>query len=413
MLWKVYCALDSSRYPMQSYGDGFFRVFGKKSRHFINVTQALQQFMTVAVLVLASGTIIAQLASEKICFVVCLLIFTIVGAVFGSIRSLQRIGWLANLSVWLNIACFLMIMVAAANYPIDYEAVTASTLISSIEPVKTFVGPPPNQYQQQATGFAGQFNGVNSMVYSWGGALLFVAFMAEMRHPMDFWKGMLCAQLFIGIVYVFFGCFVYSHYGQYSASNIGNVIQPLHLQQVNNVITLITSAIACLMYMNIGMKTVYIEVFQEVFHFPEITTKRGRWYWYMLGPIYWALAFIVGTAVPNINGISGIVSSLLILNFTYTFPAILFVGFMCQIGAELPGEGFDPHTGVTTRHDTGTKRWIRGFMKNWHLNTFYSIYFLCGLACCGMGSWAAVEGLIEVFGPGGTVATSFGCAAPV
>lgn len=80
---------------------------------------------------------------------------------------------------------------------------------------------------------------------SWGGALLFVAFMAEMRHPMDFWKGMLCAQLFIGIVYVFFGTFVYSHYGQYSASNIGNVIQPLHLQQVNNIIGLITAGIAC------------------------------------------------------------------------------------------------------------------------------------------------------------------------
>lgn len=108
MLWKVYIALDSSRYPMQSYGDGFFRVFGKKSRHFINFTQALQQFMTVAVLILGSGTTIAQLASEKICFVVCLLIFTLVGIVFGSIRSLQRIGWLANLSVWLNVVCFIM-----------------------------------------------------------------------------------------------------------------------------------------------------------------------------------------------------------------------------------------------------------------------------------------------------------------
>lgn len=43
---------------------------------------------------------------------------------------------------------------------------------------------------------------------SWGGALLFVAFMAEMRHPMDFWKGMLCAQVFIGVVYIFFGAFV-------------------------------------------------------------------------------------------------------------------------------------------------------------------------------------------------------------
>lgn len=43
---------------------------------------------------------------------------------------------------------------------------------------------------------------------SWGGALLFVAFLAEMRHPMDFWKGLLCAQIFICCVYIFFGAFV-------------------------------------------------------------------------------------------------------------------------------------------------------------------------------------------------------------
>jgi hypothetical protein len=55
-------------------------------------------------------------------------------------------------------------MVAAANYGIDYQAALSSTLIKAIEPVKTFAGPPPDQYQQQAYGFAGQFNGINSLV---------------------------------------------------------------------------------------------------------------------------------------------------------------------------------------------------------------------------------------------------------
>jgi hypothetical protein len=86
---------------------------------------------------------------------------------------------------------------------------------------------------------------------SYGGALLFVAFLAEMRHPWDFWKGMLAAQSFICVVYIFFGAFVYGHYGQYAISNIGNVIQPLHLQQVNNILGLITAAIACCEYLQI------------------------------------------------------------------------------------------------------------------------------------------------------------------
>ena len=161
------------------------------------------------------------------------------------------------------------------------------------------------------------------------------------------------------------------------------------------------------------MKTVYIEVFQQAFGFPEITTRRGQVMWYILGPIYWIVAFVVAAAVPNLNGISGLVGALLILNFTYTFPALLYVGYSCQQGAMLEGEGFDPTTGRTIRHDSGMKRWTRGFMARWPINTLSVLYFLGGLACSGMGTWAAVEGLITIFGPGGTVATSFGCASPV
>ena len=108
MLWKIFLGLDSARFPMVSYGDTFFRVYGAKSRHFINVTQSIQQFMTVAVLTLGSGSLIGQLSSERICYVVCILIFAIVGCIAGNIRSLQRIGWLANASVWMNIVSFLI-----------------------------------------------------------------------------------------------------------------------------------------------------------------------------------------------------------------------------------------------------------------------------------------------------------------
>lgn len=93
---------------MLSYGDTFFRVFGPRARHFINVTQSLQQFLTVCVLILALGTIVAQLANLKLCFIVCMIIVMIVGIIAGSIRSLQRLGWLCNLSVWMNVATFLI-----------------------------------------------------------------------------------------------------------------------------------------------------------------------------------------------------------------------------------------------------------------------------------------------------------------
>lgn len=167
------------------------------------------------------------------------------------------------------------------------------------------------------------------------------------------------------------------------------------------------------MYFNIGMKTVYIEVFQEVFNFPPIITRKGRLMWYALGPVYWIVAFIVAASVPNLNGISGLVGALLILNFTYTFPAILYVGYNCQIGAHLPGEGFNAATRETIRHDGGYKRWVRGFMKKWHINIASSLYFLGGLTLSGLGSWAAIESLITWADGESSIATSWGCAVPV
>lgn len=77
------------------------------------------------------------------------------------------------------------------------------------------------------------------------------------------------------------------------------------LQTAGNVFALLTAWIACVLYFNIGLKTIYLEVFQEIFKFPEITTKKGRWLWYALGPIYWALAFVVAAAIPNLNGMFG------------------------------------------------------------------------------------------------------------
>ncbi|THC89426.1 hypothetical protein EYZ11_011127 [Aspergillus tanneri] len=105
ILWKVFLALDSSRYPMISFGDTYFRVYGPN---------------------------------------------------------------------------FILIMIACSHFGIDYQAVISSTRINRIEAVKRFAGPRPDQYQQQATGFTGQFNGVDQLVYSWGGAILFIAFLAEM-----------------------------------------------------------------------------------------------------------------------------------------------------------------------------------------------------------------------------------------
>lgn len=88
---------------MMSFGDPFFRMFGKKARHFINVAQSLQQFMTVAILILSKSLNIDQLAHSSLCFSGVMVLVMGIGMVSGIIRSLKKIGWLSQAAVFMNI----------------------------------------------------------------------------------------------------------------------------------------------------------------------------------------------------------------------------------------------------------------------------------------------------------------------
>lgn len=419
MIWRTFLGLDSSRYPMLSYGDPYFRLIGPYARHFINFTQALQMFLTVAVVLLGQTGIIAQLgANVDICFTLCGIIALVVGVASGYMRALKHLGWFCNLSVWINVISFIIICVAAAKSGPDPAAAVAGGILpktwalkGQMAPVKTFVGTPPAKYQMTDNNlFAAKFNGINSMVYAYSGALLFVAFLSEMRRPMDFWKAMFLAQAFITIVYIFFGAFVYSYYGQYSYVIITQVVQPLALQVLNNVLGLVTGWLAVFLYFNIGMKVVYLEVGVEMFKLPAITEKKGKYLWWGLGPLYWIVAFVFAMSIPQFTAFTNFVGGLFSLNFTYSFSSLMYLVYKIQDGARLPGEGFDPATGVTTRYDTGTKRWIRGFFKAWYITIPVLVFTLGGLAASGMGTWAAVLALEEAFASSSF--SSWGCCNP-
>lgn len=112
-------------------------------------------------------------------------------------------------------------MGVAANSEPNYAAVEASYGETFAKgPIHTYAGTPPAGMATGGSGFVGSLNGLNQAVYSYGGAMFFIAFLAEMRHPWDFWKGLLCANIFIYVCYMFFGIFVYSYQGIFNSSPI-------------------------------------------------------------------------------------------------------------------------------------------------------------------------------------------------
>lgn len=414
----MFLGLDSDRYPVRNYADLFFRCFGPSSGYFVHVAQAVQLLMIIAFLILLNGQAISQISQVNgtgpgLCFIVCVLVFALAGMIVGQIRTMQRFSWLANFSVWINLLSMFIVMGLVAHYPPNFAALSASfgPDFGIPAPIQTFAGTPPIGLATGGSGFIASVNGAMQAVFAYGGAMLFPAFMAEMRHPMDFWKGMICAQAFLTSVYLIFGMVVYHFQGQFTFIPIAQGISAYGWQTCLNVLGMVAGLIATGLYSNVGLKIAYVEVLEPL-SFPPLTSSMGKIWWACLIPIYWAIGFVLAAAIPQLASISGLFGALFGLGFTYILPAWGALGYFIREDAVVRDtEAFDEASRTYNRIDHGWRRVARGFMKRPIFHTWNLVYLLGTLAACGLGCYSSIIQLIGAFESG--VATSFSCSSPV
>jgi hypothetical protein len=134
----------------------------------------------------------------------------------------------------------------------------------------------------------------------------------------------------------------------------------------------------------------------EMLNAPPLITRSGKILYAIIVPIWWSISFIIAIAIPDYFGFVSVVAASMLMNLTYAIPPFAALGFDIQKNAIRSGEGFDPNTGRVIKTDTGVKRWWRGFWSGGTvqvgMNVWHVVYFLCALAMCGLGMYAAVDG---------------------
>lgn len=136
--------------------------------------------------------------------------------------------------------------------------------------------------------------------------------------------------------------------------------------------------------------------------------------------VYWALAFIVASAIPQVQTISGLVAAVCIMQFTYTFPPLLYAGFYMRLDAarDDPGDTWmQPSRWVRalkTSPELARMGAISGIApgSRWYYKVFNLVLFLASLSMACLGMYGAGESIKATFALSGA-ATSFGCTAPV
>ncbi|KZF25025.1 amino acid transporter-like protein [Xylona heveae TC161] len=404
-LWRMFLNLDSYKYPVKNFGDLVFRIYGRWARHCSNVLQSIQLLFNVGIVILGNAQSLSQVTRGSLCFVICCVVWAAAGSLLGQIRSLKKFSWVAHSCIWVNLIIAFLVMGVAANSPPNFEAALANNGVPE-GPVVTHAGSPPE------VGFQAELVGLMQSVYAYGGAMIFCEFMSEMKRPWDFWKGMICAQGLIYCCYLLFGLFTYSYQGQFTINPVYQGLSPYAWQSVGNVLAIVQCVIYGALCSNIAIKLLWQTFVQEGFKGPDIDSHVGQILWIFLIPLYWFLAFVIATAVPQFSNISSLIAALCIQQFTYTFPPILMLGFEIKKDAMQEGEGFDPVTRTVTRRDSGWRRWRRGIAKQSPVKLFNLIFALGAAATAILGFYSSLRAIIESF-EGAHVATSFGCASPV
>lgn len=421
LVWRVFLGVDSYEFPARNYGDLGFRTWGTTVRYITNICQALGLLLLLGQVTIQYGENISQVSKFRLCYAVCPVLFVIAGFFVTQIRTLRSFGWVATFAVFLNLLAIFISMGVIANSPPNYaiatlgsagSAVSAATITKNADGVYPAIihynGLPPNS-------LVGSINGMLSGVLAYAGVQLFVEFLAEMKRPRDFIKAMWGAQFFIFSVYVIYGCFVYYYQGQYSFNPSYQGVSIYGWQTAGNMITLIAALIAGGLYGNIGIKVFYNNILLDFFRAPPIASPRGKIIYAILVPLWWIVAFIIAGAIPDYFGFVSVISASMLLNLTYTLPPLFALGFDIQRNAIRTGEGFDPVTGSVTRGETTVQRWTRGFFSGGLfqicVNIWHVIYFLASLVMCGLGMYAAIEGLIDAFK--NPELNSFSCVSPL
>jgi hypothetical protein len=170
-------------------------------------------------------------------------------------------------------------MAVVYQYPPNYAAVEASYPTIKKGPVVTSANWPSSSTLND------KVTAMMNAVFAYGGATLFNELMAEMRRPYDFWKGFICAEIFIYSCYLIMGMVVYSAQGQFTFNPAYQGIpdSAYRFQTLGNAISFITGVIAALLYGNIGIKVFYSSVLRDVFHFPPLDSRLGKYLWIGLG----------------------------------------------------------------------------------------------------------------------------------
>ena len=119
---------------------------------------------------------------------------------------------------------------------------------------------------------------------------------------------------------------------------------------------------------------------------------------------------MIATAIPQVSNLGGLIASACVLQFSFTFPPIMMVGYNVQKDCMLPGDRWDSVTTQVVRQDGGWARLWRGYRKRLLQNVANTVLFFAAVTLAVLGMYSAIRQITASYAVGAS--TSFSCRNP-
>ncbi|KAI1906778.1 hypothetical protein LOZ61_006494 [Ophidiomyces ophidiicola] len=322
----------------------------------------------------------------------CTIIFAAITAFTSFLWSLPRtfesLAKLGGLSAFFTFISVLLLTIIAVKQPHPAKYNPDPNHISP-DGKKKGGDPIILAFPAKGTSFVAGMGAFLNISYTFIGQITLPSFIAEMKHPKDFYKSLWAVSIAEVIVFSIVGAVVYSYTGnQYVTSPAFASISSDAAKKIMFSFMVPTLIFLGVLYASVSAKFIFFRIFEGTSH-KGTHTFVGWFSWSGIIAATWVFAFIITELIPFFSDLLSIMSSLFDSFFGFIFWGVAYMQIQAADEAKRPK----------------TARSVRG----WIAYIFSWILIGIGLFFLGPGTYASIQSVLLNYKQGRT-GGPFSCA---
>ncbi|CAG7926634.1 unnamed protein product [Penicillium olsonii] len=271
-------------------------LFGRIGYELFGAAYAIYFTFVAGSAMLSISISLNALSTHAICTAGFVAIAAVVGFMFASIRTLDRIGFLAWIGALSIIIAVFVVTIAVGLQSRPSEAPQSGHWESDY---KLFNTPT----------FTEAISAVSTLVFTYAGTPAFFNIVAEMRQPLMYNRSLVICQVTVTAVYIIVGTIVYYFCGSYVASpalgSAGDTVK-----KVSYGIALPGLIVSCILFIHLSAKHVFVRILRGSDHLTANSVIHwATWLSSTFGIT--TIAYIIASAIPVFSSLVSLIGAFL------------------------------------------------------------------------------------------------------